>query len=301
MSVFLVTKPMLAETLEIQDESHLDSVKYPLLATPKLDGIRALKRDTLVSRKFIDIPNQYVQSKTKDLPVGLDGELMMKASFNAVQSAIMSEDGQPNFEYWVFDYVKDSLKKSYKERMKDLEQLDLPDFCVKLIPVVINNKQELIEYEQKCFDLGYEGIMVRTPSSPYKTGRSTLKEGYLLKVKRFADSEAVIIGFEEQMENTNTATKDELGHTKRSSHKSGLVGKGTLGKFLVREVGSVPWLGKQFAIGTGEGLTNELRQQIWNNRDNYLNKYITYKYQVHGVKDLPRLPIWKGFRDERDM
>lgn len=296
-----ISKPMLAETLEIQDESQLDALKYPVLATPKLDGIRALKKETLVSRKFIDIPNQYVQQKTKELPVDLDGELMLKGAFNAVQSGIMSEDGEPDFQYVVFDYVKDSLTKPYAERMKDLKQLDLPDICVKLLPIAINNKQELIAYEQECFDLGYEGIMIRTPNSPYKSGRSTLREAYLLKVKRFADSEAVVIGFEEQLENQNVATKDELGHTKRSSHKAGMVGKGTLGKFLVREVGSVPWIGKEFAIGTGEGLTNELRQEIWDKREHYNGKIVTYKYQVHGVKDLPRLPIWKGFRDSRDM
>jgi DNA ligase-1 len=143
--------------------------------------------------------------------------------------------------------------------------------------------------------------MLRTPNSPYKQGRSTLKEGWLLKVKRFKDSEAEIIGFEEQMENTNEKTKDELGHSKRSSHKAGMVGKGTLGKFLVREIGSTPWFGREFAIGTGEGLTNELRQEIWDNRDKHLGKILTYKYQVHGIKELPRLPISKGFRDERDM
>lgn len=297
----LISKPMLAETLEIQDESQLDALKYPVLGTPKLDGIRALMSDRVVSRKFIDIPNAYVQAKMKELPANLDGELMLKGAFNAVQSGIMSEDGEPDFEFWVFDYVKDSLKKPYSERMKDLEKLELPDFCVKLLPIFLNNKQELIAYEQECFDKGFEGIMLRTPSSPYKTGRSTLREAYLLKVKRFADSEAVVIGFEEQMENQNEATKDELGHTKRSSHKANMVGKGTLGKFLVIEVGSTPWAGRNFAIGTGEGLTNELRQTIWDNREEYLSKIVTYKYQVHGIKDLPRLPIWKGFRDPRDM
>jgi len=80
-----------------------------------------------------------------------------------------------------------------------------------------------------------------------------------------------------------------------------MVGKGTLGKFLVREVGDVPWKDREFAIGTGEGLTQLLRQQIWDAKETYLGKIVTYKYQPHGVKDLPRLPIWKGFRDKRDM
>jgi DNA ligase-1 len=296
-----ISKPMLAETLEIQDESQLDALKYPVLASPKLDGIRAIMKDRILSRKFLDIPNIYVQSLTRDLPPGLDGELMLNGAFNQVQSGIMTEDGQPDFEYWVFDYVKDTLKKPYLERMKDLEALKLPAFCVKLLPKALNNKHELIAYEQESIDAGFEGIMIRAANGPYKSGRSTLKEAFLLKVKRFKDSEAVVVGFEEQLENRNKATKDELGHTKRSSHKANMVGKGTLGKFLVKEVGSTPWNGRCFAIGTGEGLTNELRQEIWENKDKYLGKIVTYKYQVHGVLVLPRLPIWRGFRDERDL
>jgi len=35
--------------------------------------------------------------------------------------------------------------------------------------------------------------MLRHPQSPYKQGRSTPKEAYLLKVKRFSDGEAVIV------------------------------------------------------------------------------------------------------------
>jgi DNA ligase-1 len=123
----------------------------------------------------------------------------------------------------------------------------------------------------------------------------------LLKLKRFMDSEAVVVGFEEQMENTNEKTVDELGHSKRSKHQAGMVGKDTLGKFLVQEVGNTPWNGLEFAIGTGDGLTADLRQHIWDNREEYLGKIITHKYQPHGTKDLPRIPVWKGFRDPGDI
>ena len=42
--------------------------------------------------------------------------------------------------------------------------------------------------------------------------------------KRFEDFEAQVTGFIEQMTNTNVAEKDELGHSKRSSAKAGMVG-----------------------------------------------------------------------------
>ena len=71
-------RPMLAAPAP---ESHLRAMAYPVLASAKLDGVRALciRRNgvpRLVSRKLIDIPNPYVQSLfAKEEFVGLDGEL----------------------------------------------------------------------------------------------------------------------------------------------------------------------------------------------------------------------------------
>lgn len=293
----MIQKPMLSGVLE-----NIGDAKFPLLATPKLDGIRCLRvGGQTLSRKFIAIPNNYVQSCTSNLPDGLDGELMIKgATFNQIQSGIMSEDGEPEFEYWVFDYVTDTSTPYYK-RMEQLGALSLPPYCKKVLPVVVNNIEELSKLESVWLAQGFEGVMLRSFTSPYKNGRSTLREHYLLKLKQFKDSEAKVIGFVEQMHNMNEAELDELGHTKRSRHQENMVPAGTLGKFIVVEVGDTPWKGQEFKIGTGEGLTADLRQEIWNNKNSYINKTITYKYQPHGVKDLPRLPIWKGFRHEKDI
>ena len=54
--------------------------------------------------------------------------------------------------------------------------------------------------------------MMRNPIAPYKQGRGTFREGIIYKLKRFEDSEAVIIGFVEQMTNQNVLEKDELGY-----------------------------------------------------------------------------------------
>lgn len=297
----MITRPMLSGSLE-------NSPKFPVLATPKLDGIRCLRiKGETVSRKFLPIPNKHIQNAMKNLPDGLDGELMTYnddgslRTFNQIQSDVMSEDGDPNFKFCVFDYVVSSTKTPYRTRLIDLNNIELPVFCTKLFPSEIHSMEQLSSFEEECLKNGYEGIMIRSPDGPYKCGRSTEKEGYLLKIKRFKDSEARIVGFEEQQENTNSAEEDAFGKIKRSKQLSGMMGKNTLGKFIVREVGNTPWCGHEFAIGTGEGLTLELRQEIWNNRDYYLNKLVKYRYQPHGTKDLPRLPIWVGFRDERDV
>jgi len=74
---------------------------------------------------------------------------------------------------------------------------------IKLLPRVINSAEELDAFEAACLRDGFEGVMLRSPSGRYKFGRSTLKENLLLKLKRFEDAEAQIIGFEELSHNAN--------------------------------------------------------------------------------------------------
>jgi DNA ligase-1 len=291
-----ITKPMLAGVLE-----NVEQLTYPVLCTPKYDGIRCLKLDgKVVSRKFIEIPNRYIRKVLEALPDGVDGEIICpNKTFNETQSAVMTEDGEPVFTFVIFDYVKEDIKKAYDVRMWDLHTLKVPDSLTniieKAIPTAIYAAYQLVEYEADMVNAGYEGVMIRSEKGPYKCGRSTSKEGYLLKLKRFEDSEAVVIGFEERLHNTNEATKDELGHTKRSSHKANLIPMDTLGALIVYD----DKFEKEFKIGTG--FDDEIRKEIWQNKDKYLGKKACYKYQPFGMKEKPRIPSFKGFRDERDI
>lgn len=293
----MITKPMLAVSAK-----NLNDLKFPLLATPKLDGIRCLVvGGKALSRKFKPIPNHHVRNWIeKNCPDGFDGEIMCpKKTFNETQSLIMTEEGEPDFTYWVFDYVKNNVSRPYEDRINDLfnwieTSRNMTNLII-LIPTLIPDQMHLLIYENEQIDYGYEGVMVRTPDSPYKNGRSTLKESYLLKIKRFEDAEAIVLGFEEKMHNNNEATKDELGRTKRSSHKANLEATGTLGSLLVKDIKT----NVEFSIGTG--FDDKTRSEIWLNRDIYLNRLVTYQFQPSGMKDKPRFPSFKGFRDPRDM
>jgi DNA ligase 1 len=288
----MIKKPMLAGKLD-----KVESILFPVLATPKLDGIRCLRLNSKsVSRKLIDIPNGYIQKMMESLPDGLDGELIvLDTEFNQTQSEIMSESGEPNFRYYVFDYVSGDLKKTYSDRMEDLKKLELPEFCVKLLPVTINSIEEFNNYEQVCLKNNYEGVMIRTPSGPYKCGRSTEKEAYLLKYKRFEDSDAEIIGMEALFSNGNEKELDQMGYTKRSKKNSGLKEEETLGSLSVRDVHS----GVEFSLGTG--FTEKQRKEIWDKKSELIGKFVKYRFQPAGVKEKPRFPSFISFRDERDL
>ena len=284
-------KPMLAAKNPI-----MGNIKFPVIATPKIDGIRCLKIDgKAVTRTLKPIPNLYIRALIEmNCLDGFDGEIICGDGFNEVQSMVMTQKGMPKFEYLVFDYVTDP-SVPYSDRIKKLSKCKLPSFCRQLDDSLIQNLVELESIMEKHLVEGHEGTMIRSPESPYKYGRSTLKEGYLIALKNFKDGEAKVIGFEELFHNNNEKTKDELGHSKRASNLENLVAGDTLGAFIVEEEEV------QFKIGTGKGLTHELRKHIWDNKDEYLGKLVHYRFQPHGTQDKPRIPIWHGFRDENDI
>lgn len=297
-----ITKPMLAASLE-----NIDSIKFPVYVTPKLDGIRCLKIDgNIVSRSFKPIRNAELAAAVKDLlPDGSDGELIMGGTFQNTTSMVMSAKKMIGTEkayfYW-FDYVLGDNKKPYLERIDDMKKFveehpsileASPVKIVPLVPTEINTVEGLMKYESEVLEQGFEGVMIRSATGPYKFGRSTLKEGSLVKMKKFEDDEAIITGFNELQKNTNDKTMNELGGMKRSSHKDGKIGKDTLGSF------DVNWNGIHFSIGSG--FTMEQRKEFWDQRNNLVGKIVKFKYFATGMKDAPRFPTFLGFRSEDDM
>lgn len=272
--------------------ANIDMLNFPLLCTPKFDGIRCLiRKKTPVSRTLKPIPNKHVRAVLSACPNGLDGELIVQNNYNKTQSSVMREDGEPAFEYHVFDVVMDA---PYSERMKVLAEMELPPICKKVLPIEIRTRTSLLAYETRCLQDGYEGVMLRDPEGPYKCGRSTEKEGFLLKLKRFTDAEAKIIDYEELMHNENPLTYDTRGYAKRASCQENLVPAGTLGCFIVEDDA-----GRQFKVATG--MTAEQRQEYWDNIEDYIGQFVKYKFQEHGTKDLPRFPVFLGFRSVEDM
>lgn len=282
--------------------NHISNLKFPLLASPKIDGIRCIVKDGIaLSRSLKPIPNKYIQNVLGKLPSAyiLDGELVVGQPYGndvmqRTSSGVMSEDGEPEFTYFIFDRIAKEIP--YVDRYEQI--IDVFGSRVTcLLQTWLFSPCELEEYERKCLEMGYEGIMLRDPKSFYKFGRSTLREGALLKLKRFLDSEAIVIGMEELMHNNNVLEKDELGYAKRSSHKENLTPAGILGALHVKDVNT----DVEFHIGTG--FDYDTRKYLWENRFEFM-KYaniVKYKYFPSGVKDLPRFPVFLGFRDPIDM
>lgn len=281
-------------------------IQYPVFASPKLDGIRcSIVNGKALSRTLKAIPNKAIYEFLSHMDYdGLDGELIVGSPtdddcYTKTVSKIMAFDkGLSDVTYYVFD--KHNVNGGFNQRMdevcKVVPHLYNDTLSIKILnQALIKNETELIDYEKEAVAIGYEGVILRHPEAPYKFGRSTVNEGYLLKVKRFEDSEAEIVDFEEEMHNGNSAEVNELGRTKRSSAQAGKSGKGTLGAFLVRDIHT----GIEFSIGTG--LTANQRYKFWLGREALVGCLVKYKYFPVGVKVAPRHPVFLGFRDRRDL
>lgn len=291
-------KPLLSAKVDKTDLHRLD---YPLLASPKLDGIRAVVLNgQLVSRTLKPIPNNFIREALSHPQFeGLDGELVVGSPtdpdiYLKTNSAVMSVKGEPDFTYFVFD--RHDMVAPFSERLASLGATSHVGCSISVLGHVdIRNERDLTAYQEWCLEQGYEGVMLRKPSASYKYGRSTLREQTLVKLKVFDDSEATVIGMTEEMHNTNEATTNALGHTERSSHKENKIGKGRMGTLVCCDLGT----GVEFEIGTG--FTAQQRQEFWDQTGDVVGRVVKYKFFSHGVKDKPRHPVFLGFRDPIDV
>jgi len=294
-------RPLLAPNKDpLSYPNYFKELRYPLLCSPKYDGIRCIvKGSTCYSRSGKPLPSYQVQDEF-NIFEHCDGELIEgdetdPGVYNRTQSHVMSEDKPGKLKFFIFDYTHpDWIFAPYSNRLDFLLTMIRTDSRQEAVQhAMVYNKEELLDYEFKMLRRGFEGIMMRNPNAPYKNGRGTFKEGIIYKLKRFQDVEAVIVGFKEAMVNENVQEKDELGYAKRSSSKEGLVAGETLGAFYVDYQGQV------LEIAPGS-IVHDDRKFIWDNQKMFLGELLKFRFFSHGIKDKPRFPRAVGIRHRSD-
>ncbi len=297
-------QPMLAAKVDLYGEvpadgkltpSHLSKLRYPLMGSLKIDGIRCLISSSgAVTRKLKPVRNDHARNILNTLPVGLDGELLVtdgKGTFRGTTSGIMSQYGTPNFDYFVFDDYSwpdaSFLSSRYQSLIERITTLGPP---IKILPQVkINNPEECLAFYTIALAEGLEGIILRDADAPYKFGRSTLKQQWLLKLKPWVDDYAVVIAVIEEEENLNPQKTNNIGYSERSAHKANKRGKGRVGAFRVRH----PKLGE---FNVGSGMTDEERIEWYT--DKMIGRTLKFKYTPASDYDGPRCPIFLGWKDQ---
>ncbi len=313
----MIERPMLAATVAYDD---LEKIEWPVLCSPKIDGIRCLIHPTLgpVTRSFKALPNEYVREQLLQYASNtyFDGELIAvdanrkDLTFNETQSAVMSRSGQPLFKFMVFDCFErpDWDFASRHTHTKYLCRKLQDKRVVVLKHIIVRDIEEFVKFADWCVECGFEGSIIRAPIGIYKSGRSTLRQGWLLKYKQWADAEGTVVGFEELYHNENPDQRDKFDLAKRSSHLANMTPANTLGALVLKT--------KWGELRVGTGFDAATRREIWIRNNAIPNgmrtkqdvietcmmpdwgRTVTFKYQPHGMQDLPRFPVFKGFRED---
>lgn len=280
-----ITKPMLACSLMEAGDEHTDeailermkTLRYPVACTLKKDGIRALRLNgTLLSRTFKEIPNKSVRQRSMVLPGGIDMELWNPdLTYDEIESIVMSREHErsDDIQFHLLDQVTSA---GYMARIAPLIQHYVfkeptPSINVE-VPIICKDANELMERFKQSEEMMDEGICFRLLMSPYKQGRSTFNEQYLMKLCRFTREEVTIVKANEQL--------DQRGHP-----------MGVLGSFTCLRAN-----GEECTVGTG--FNHKQRKSLWLDGWSNRGNIITIKYKGHGMKVKLRAPVFVGFRKD---
>ena len=209
----------------------------------------------------------------------------------------MSKDGTPDVNFYVFD-LWNIPTFDYEERQRKLMGILIDENSDDENVIYVKNHlchtaHDLTFFLEHERNVGGEGLIGRNPRGIYKYGRSTPKEQLSIKFKFFEQDEFEVVGFEELHKNLNESVENELGYLEKSSHKENLTPMNTLGSIVLKYGDTT------FKCGTG--FSQELRKEIWDNKEKHLGKMASIRYMSVGSKDVPRCPSFVGFRDGDDM
>ena len=153
------------------------------------------------------------------------------------------------------------------DRISTLEDEDNSISYVDKETLSVSEDSDLVKVlHDKFVSEGFEGAMIKNPLAPYQFKRSY----DIMKLKAFFDVDLPV---------------DDLLEG-RGKHV------GTLGAFVVYHQG--------VKVQVGSGLSDEIRTEIWDNKEKYIGRTIEIRYQEITPDRSLRFPTFVCFRNDRD-
>jgi len=251
--------PMLANKWE-------DRKKYisePFYVQPKLDGVRLLvSKDGGISRTGKIVPGTEILGKGLKEGQYVDGEAFdPNLSFEELTSTFKTDPLKLKFHVFDFFDLK-KLDMTFQERWEKVKSLKNPHYeYVETTLVMLRDHVPMMH--KKHVEEGHEGTMIRDRDSVYEVGQ---RSNYLLKYKDFQTEEYPIVDVKE--------------------------GTG-------REEGTAIWVckvGEQHFSVRPEG-TLEVRRKFLEEKDRYIGKQLTVRFQNLTALGIPRFPVGVVVRD----
>ena len=208
ISLFSPIRPMLADRVKSEKEA-IKKMPELFSAEYKLDGERVqihkqANKIILFSRRLENITQYYpdiVENIGKSLnvhegifeaeivPINENTgeflpfqELMHRRRKYKLEQAVSQYPITVNFFDVLYFDKKNCLNLEYSERRKILEKLVNEDNFSKLVPMLlVKNENEVGDFLENSINAGCEGLMLKTPSAPYRAGS---RGSNWLKLKR---------------------------------------------------------------------------------------------------------------------
>jgi DNA ligase-1 len=312
------------------EETNLDEIKYPLLASYKLDGLRDIyKQGQMLTCSLKKFPNKQVNEKfeairkySEENNLILDGELYAhRIPFQMIVSCAMTHDyyTKSSIKKWeklckeyslnikreevleklsfnCFDcIIKEDFNLKFRYRLGNVEYYATKQSLISPVKhVLVNSKEEVEKLFEQALEEGYEGLVLRNLESGYKFGRGTIKEGIIYKVKPFVTLDAKIIGVVQATEVDENAEKkiNELGYSVTSKKQGD--------RILVERACAVWVKYNESDLKVNLAMTNEQKEEVWKNKESYIGKWIEYKGMLVGSKTVPRHPEFIRWREDKE-
>lgn len=273
--------PVFSVQLAKNADDHPKKMKGKKLFDPKYDGVRLLT----VLNKEDNTVKQYTRNgleniNFKHITKGLEKLLPIINESLAFDSEVISKNFQDMMKQLnrkkdvntddailaIFDCLpwKDFLNGQYNvtqsDRHKALAEfqplfdqyLNGSAFVIPKIEIDLDTdegQKAFKEFNKECIDAGYEGIMAKDPYAPYVNDRTDS----WLKLKPFITVDLEIIGYE--------PGKPEGEHAN------------TLGGLICKGIDQ----GKTIEVTVGSGFSDELRNEIWNNKQDVIGRIAEIK------------------------
>ena len=254
-----------------------DSIDFPVLVSPKIDGCRMVAtKDGLFTRngkEYVSCPHIHEALKPvfKQFPNWvIDGEIYSHdEKFEKIISLVKKTKPTENdlieseklIKLWVFDGTVGTAL-GFEDRFYSIREVISKYAGTKYIKFVENevakNHKEVQAAHDKYVGEGFEGAMIRVPHSAYENKRSK----NLLKFKMFLDKEFIIVDVEEGKGN-----------------RSGMAGK------LILKMDNCK------LFGAGIRGDEEYYKELLKNRNKLIGKKATIRYQNLSEDGIPRFPI----------
>ena len=251
--------PMLANKWENRKKY----ISEPFYVQPKLDGVRLLvSKDGGISRTGKIVPGTEILGKGLKEGQYVDGEAFdPKLNFEELTSTFKTDPLKLKFHVFDFFDLK-KLDMTFQERWEKVKSLKNSHYeYVETTLVMLRDHVPMMH--KKHVEEGHEGTMIRDRDSVYEVGQ---RSNYLLKYKDFQTEEYPIVDVKE--------------------------GTG-------REKGTAIWVcrvGEQHFSVRPEG-TLEVRRKFLEEKDKYVGKQLTVRFQNLTALGIPRFPVGVVVRD----